>query len=85
MKLKIKKGDNVKVITGKNKGATGTVIKVVKDRDNANNTKVIVEGVNIVKKHVKPNHTNQTGGIVSMEAPIHISNVKLEKETKKKK
>ncbi|MFV0274685.1 MAG: 50S ribosomal protein L24, partial [Bacilli bacterium] len=69
---------------GKNKGATGNVLKVVKDRENTNNTKVIVEGVNVVKKHVKPNHTNQTGGIISMEAPIHISNVKLEINEKKK-
>lgn len=85
MKLKIKKGDNVKVITGKNKGANGTVLKVVKNRENTNNTKVVVEGVNVVKKHVKPNQTNQTGGIISMEAPIHISNVKLEKKEKKSK
>jgi len=66
----IKKGDTVKVLTGKDKGESGSVLKVLK----ASN-KVIVEGVNVVKKHQKPSQTNQNGGIVEEEAPIHISNV----------
>ena len=65
---KIKKGDTVKVITGKYKGTEGKVISVKEG-------KVIVEGVNIVKKHQKPSQANQTGGIVEVEAPIHVSNV----------
>lgn len=75
----IKVGDNVRVITGSNKGKEGKVLKVLKS-DN----KVVVDGVNVVKKHVKPNRTNETGGILEVEAPIHISNVKvLGKDTKK--
>ena len=75
----IKVGDNVRVITGSNKGKEGKVLKVLR-ADN----KVIVDGVNVVKKHVKPNRTNESGGILEVEAPIHISNVKvLGKDTKK--
>ena len=82
--MKIKVGDNVRVITGSNKGKEGKVLKVLRT-DN----KVIVDGVNVVKKHVKPNRTNETGGILEVEAPIHISNVQVatkkseKKETKK--
>lgn len=78
--MKIKVGDNVRVITGSNKGKEGKVVKVLR-----NEGKVIIEGVNMVKKHVKPNRTNETGGILEIEAPIHISNVKVasKKETKK--
>jgi len=82
--MKIKVGDNVKIIAGKDKGKTGMVTKTLKKED-----RVIVEGVNVVKKHMKPNGMNQTGGIVEMNAPIHVSNVKkIEKvtsETKAKK
>lgn len=70
---KIKKGDMVRVITGsvKNgKGKDGKVISV-----DAKNGKVLVEGINMVKKHSKPSMANQTGGIVEKEAPIDISNV----------
>ena len=83
----IKVGDNVRVITGSNKGKEGKVLKVLR-ADN----KVIVDGVNVVKKHVKPNRQNESGGILEVEAPIHASNVKLidkkaekaeKKETKK--
>ena len=70
----IKKGDSVKVISGKAKGESGTVLKVIKAKD-----QVIVEGINVVKKHQKPSQTNQSGGIVEQEAPIHISNVALAK------
>lgn len=70
MKLKIKKNDTVRVITGEDKGKEGKVIEVI-----AKDARVIVEGVNIISKHVKPNAKNPQGGIVKKEAPIHISNV----------
>ena len=76
--MKVKVGDNVKVIAGKDKGKTGRVIKTLK-KDN----KVVVEGINIIKKHVKPNRMNEVGSIQEMEAPIHVSNVKVIEETKK--
>jgi len=78
--MKIKVGDNVKVLAGKDKGKEGKVIKTLKKID-----KVVVEGINIVKKHSKPNNTNDKGGIFDIEAPIHVSNVKKieEKATKK--
>lgn len=77
--MKIKVGDNVRVITGSNKGKEGKVLNVLR-KDN----RVVIDGVNIVKKHVKPNRTNESGGILEIEAPIHISNVKvLTKESKK--
>ena len=69
--MKIKVGDEVLVIAGKDKGKNGKVIKTLKDQD-----KVVVEGINIVKKHVKPNNQNNNGGIFDIEAPIHVSNVK---------
>ena len=78
--MKIKVGDQVLVIAGKDKGKTGKVIKALKKDD-----KVVVEGINIVKKHVKPNQVNDKGGIFDIEAPIHVSNVKKEKATKTKK
>lgn len=79
--MKIKVGDNVKVITGSNKGKEGKVLKIFR-----NENRVLVDGVNIVKKHVKPNRQNETGGILEIEAPIHISNVKvLEKKKEAKK
>ena len=67
----IKSNDKVKVIAGKDKGKEGVVIKAFPA-----NERVIVKGVNIVKKHQKPNNANPNGGIVEMEAPIHVSNVK---------
>lgn len=76
--MKIKVGDKVRVITGSNKGKEGKVSKVLRSE-----SRVIVEGVNIVKKHVKPNRTNETGGILEIEAPIHISNVFVLSEEKK--
>ena len=69
MKLKLKKGDKVVVITGKDKGKTGEITKVlVKDN------KVIVSGINMAKRHTKPSQEN-AGGIISKEMPINISNV----------
>ena len=78
--MKIKVGDNVKIIAGKDKGKTGTVIKTLKKVN-----KVVVEGINIVKKHQKPTNNNDSGGIIEISAPIHVSNVQLtqEKTTKK--
>ena len=69
---KIKKGDQVIVLSGKDKGRTGTVLRML------NNSKVLVENVNIVKKHQKGNpNAGQEGGIIEKEMPIHISNVML--------
>jgi len=70
--LKIKKGDTVKVIAGKDKDKEGKVLAV-----DAKNDKVLVEGVNMVVKHSKPSAANQQGGIVNKEAYIHVSNVML--------
>ena len=72
VKIKIKKGDTVRVITGSHKGAEGEVLRISKE-DN----KAVVEGVNLVKKHNKPNAQNPQGGITEKEAPIHISNLSL--------
>ena len=70
--LKIKKGDTVKVIAGKDNGKEGKVVSV-----DPKNGKVVVEGVNVVKKHTKPSMANQNGGIIEQEGPIDISNVML--------
>ena len=69
-RLKIKSGDTVKVISGGSRGKQGAVISVDRSKD-----RVVVEGVNIVTKHVKPNASNPQGGVVKVEAGIHISNV----------
>ena len=78
--MKVKVGDKVRILAGKDRGKEGKVILTLKKKD-----KVVVEGINIVKKHMKPNAMNQTGGILSVEAPIHVSNVKVieGKEVKK--
>ena len=78
--MKVKVGDNVRVITGSNKGKEGKVIKVLRKEN-----RVVIDGVNIIKKHVKPNRENESGGILETEGPIHISNIKVadKKETKK--
>ncbi|WP_461225530.1 50S ribosomal protein L24 [Lacticaseibacillus suihuaensis] len=70
--MKIKTGDKVRVMRGKDAGKTGTVTKVLLNAD-----KVIVEGVNMIKKHQKPNNANPQGGIIDKEAAIHVSNVML--------
>jgi large subunit ribosomal protein L24 len=75
MGLKVKKGDTVLVIAGKDKGARGKVIQAYPDAN-----RVLVEGVNRIKKHTKVSTTQRgakTGGIVTQEAPIHISNVQV--------
>jgi large subunit ribosomal protein L24 len=66
----IKKGDLVEVITGDNKGVTGKVMRVLPDKD-----RVLVEGVNMAHKHVRPSQRNPQGGRIRVERPIHISNV----------
>lgn len=76
--MKVKVNDKVKIIAGKDKGKEGKVIKTLKKDD-----KVIVEGINIITKHVKPNGMGETGGIRKIEAPIHVSNVKVITDTKK--
>ena len=79
--MKVKVGDNVKIIAGKDKGKEGKVIRTLRNKD-----KVVVEGINIIKKHSKPNNQNDKGGIFDIEAPIHVSNVKVveaKKEAKK--
>ena len=79
--MKVKVGDNVKILTGKDKGKEGKVIKTLKLQD-----KVVVEGINMVKRHTKPRTTEEQGGILDIEAPIHVSNVKvINKEDKKAK
>ena len=70
--MKIKKGDMVKVIAGRDKDKEGKVISVLRDKN-----KVLVEGVNVVTKHAKPSMANQQGGILHQEGPIDISNVML--------
>jgi large subunit ribosomal protein L24 len=74
-KVKIKRGDNVLVTTGKNKGSKGEVLEVI--RKEGKDPRVIVAGINIVKKHTKPSASNPQGGIVEKEASLHISNVAL--------
>ena len=75
--MKLKKGDKVVVITGVNKGKEGTITRVLDE-------KVIVEGINVVTKHVKPKNNNGTGEIVEVERPIHRSNVMvIDPKTKK--
>lgn len=71
-KLKIRKGDTVVVITGADKGVKGEVLRVIPEE-----RRVVVQGVNVVKKHRKPTQLNPQGGIESMELPIHVSNVAL--------
>ena len=76
--MKLKVGDKVRVMVGKDKGKEGKITHTFK-KDN----KVIVEGLNMVKKHIKPNGANQTGGIVETEAPINASNVMMLDKTGK--
>ncbi|MFA6260350.1 MAG: 50S ribosomal protein L24 [Bacteroidia bacterium] len=71
-KLKIRKGDMVQVIAGDDKGKKGRVLEVISETN-----RVLVEGINIVSRHTKPNAQNQQGGIIKKEAPLNISNVKV--------
>lgn len=72
MAAKVKKGDRVVVLTGRNKGAEGEVLKVIPAEN-----RVVVRGVNVVKRHTKPSQLNPQGGINSFEAPIDVSNVAM--------
>ena len=71
--MSVKKGDQVVVLSGNEKGKTGKILKVLPKLE-----RVIVSGVNIIKRHTKPNQKQPQGGIVEKEAPIHISNVMLQ-------
>ena len=77
--MKVKVGDTVKIIAGADKGKEGKVIRTLKTEQ-----RVVVEGVHIVKKHSKPRTTNESGGIFEIEAPIHVSNVKVITEAEAK-
>lgn len=77
--MRIKKGDKVQVISGSDKGVVAEVLQVLPKKD-----KVIVEGVNVVKKHLKPTQANPDGGIIEKEMPIHACKVMLYDEKAKK-
>ena len=79
MKLKIKKGDLVAVISGESKGSQGRVVSVDREK-----LKAVVEGVNIISRHTKPSASNPQGSIVKREAPVHISNLMLVDPSTKK-
>ncbi|SDC51471.1 LSU ribosomal protein L24P [Pelagirhabdus alkalitolerans] len=68
--MHVKKGDKVKILSGKDKGKEGVILQAFPKKD-----RILVEGVNIVKKHQKPSQDNPQGGILEQEAPIHVSNV----------
>jgi large subunit ribosomal protein L24 len=70
--MKIKKGDTVRVLSGKSRGKVGKVLKV-----DPKNKRVVVEGVNLIKKHARPTQRNPKGGIIEKEGSLHISNVQL--------
>lgn len=72
IKLKIKKGDTVKVIAGDDKGKSGVILSV-----DLKKMRVLVEGLNMVKRHTKPSASKPEGGIIEKEAPMHVSNVML--------
>lgn len=78
--MKIKKGDNIIVLTGKDKGKKGVVLRAFPDRD-----RVVVEGINMKKKHQKARRSNEKGQTVELAFPMHVSNVKLASEKAKEK
>jgi len=77
--MKIKKGDTVQVITGQDKGTVGEVLAAFPKEN-----RIVVEGVNVLRKHQKPNNANPDGGIIEKECPIHVSNVKIADKKAKK-
>jgi large subunit ribosomal protein L24 len=77
--MRLRKDDKVKVISGKDKGKVSKILKVLKDKN-----KIVVEGVNVVKKHVKPGVISKEGGIISIEKPIDVSNVMYYDDSSKK-
>jgi len=78
--LHVKKGDTVVVLSGKDKGKTGTILKAFPKRES-----VVVEGVNVVKRHRRATRSNQKGQIVERPMPLHVSNIKKSSATKAKK
>ena len=81
IKFHVKKGDNVEVISGNFKGSSGKILEVIPSKQ-----RVLIEGVRIIKKHLRKSQDNPQGKIAEREGPIHISNVKLlERETKAEK
>ncbi|SFB34170.1 LSU ribosomal protein L24P [Lentibacillus halodurans] len=70
--MHVKKGDKVKVISGKDRGKEGTILEAYPKKE-----RVLVEGVNMIKKHAKPSQDNPQGGILNQEAAVHVSNVML--------
>ncbi|WP_249872551.1 50S ribosomal protein L24 [Oceanobacillus saliphilus] len=68
--MHVKKGDKVKVLSGKDRGKTGTILEAFPKKE-----RVLVEGINMIQKHAKPSQDNPQGGILNIEAPIHVSNV----------
>nr|YP_009296346.1 ribosomal protein L24 [Sebdenia flabellata]AOM65281.1 ribosomal protein L24 [Sebdenia flabellata] len=76
LKIHIKKGDTVKIISGKYKGKTGEVTKII-----TKTGKIIIKNINIITKHIKPKKEGETGQIISIEAPIYSSKVKIYNET----
>jgi len=78
--MKVKIGDTVKIIAGKDRGKEGKVTKTFKVKD-----RVLVDSINMVTKHQKPGKANESGSIVTREAPIHVSNVKVIESAKKEK
>lgn len=68
--MHVKKGDKVKVLSGKDRGKEGVILEAFPKKE-----RVLVEGVNMIKKHAKPSQENPQGGILNIEAPIHVSNV----------
>ncbi|MBC8389489.1 MAG: 50S ribosomal protein L24 [Actinobacteria bacterium] len=70
--LKVKKNDKVRVISGKDKGKTGKVLRIEPDKN-----KIYIERINIIKRHTRKKGQNQPGGIISKEGPIHLSNVRV--------
>lgn len=77
--MKIRKDDKVKVMTGKDKGKISKVLRVLNDKN-----RIVVEGVNVVKKHVKPGVISKEGGIISIEKPVDVSNVMYYDDSSKK-
>jgi len=78
--MKIKKGDNVKIVTGADRGKTGIIMRVFPKLQ-----KVIIEGINLRKKHQRPRKEGQQGQIINISHPIHVSNVALTQDKTKKK
>jgi large subunit ribosomal protein L24 len=70
--MKVRKGDEVVVVSGDDRGKRGKILRVVRDKN-----RVIVEGVNFIRRHTRPNQASPQGGIVEREAPVHVSNVML--------